>query len=542
MSKSFGWLWVVALWAVGLFAALALQEDYYSRTGPFHDSLSYYRQLASRIEMVQRLPFHEVIGEAFRGSTTAVPWLMASVVGLATRHPQLWMGPVFQAPWILLFMLALYFFFKDGLKQRVLFSVVATLPFVFNIGVFFFNRGWPDFAMDMMSYVALGTGLVFYLWGWETKKRRVWVAAGILLGLSCWWRALDAVYLALILAPCELWRWWVQRKEQPWKESLWMGVPLLVMMGIYLINDFAHLYNYYCVRNVDSLAKLPLEQALGHWNYLWQFKVGGWGVPLLVVFTWRTYQAWQVWGWGFWKKLNVVALWCGVVPLGVLILNGMGLNPFVCFPALFGVVMFLLFPFRGLPAWKVGPIGAALAALFATGALLDGYRSNDEYAGRFPSAQVENMVWRMQAEVKREGLREVSYRICNAGFFDWGVPIFWMVYKQGGYFEKSSVVCDGVKYNTGFFWTKEFIEKIKNKRYDELAAELAKADYFYLLDFSLWERSTQISWANYTLEAYQSEFEEVWKRLKKRPIGETLKISDQEFYQLYRIEGLAKER
>jgi|GEM_PF-2084267 hypothetical protein len=254
------------------------------------------------------------------------------------------MGPALQAPWVLSFLLSLYLYLRKVVCLGGWESSLICSVFILNTGTFFFNRGWPDFGMDFMSYVVLGNGLIFYLWKRKQNHTSLIVLAGLFLGFSCLWRSINIVYVTIMLLPVELYDCLkAQNKKEYVRQFFVLLISFLGTCGWFYFYDWDSLYYYYFVWNKDARAMLPLTVS---WRHFVNLLYGRIGVSALIVCAGFGLGRWienlyrgDKFGW---SKVNWLYLWMGIVPVGFLCLKGAGLNPFVVFPSLFGILLFFL--------------------------------------------------------------------------------------------------------------------------------------------------------------------------------------------------------
>src|SRR5580658_7597716 len=167
MQKQVSWavVTIIALWALSLGLMFWLQQVLYANTGPFYDSASYYSQLGLVFAQTRTNGLAEGIRSGWIGHSSVIPWWeTVGLVEFGVKGFGRWLGPVLQAPWVLMLLLTAYAFFRKAINQTREVALLNVLPFMFIAGVWQYDRGWSDFAMDLMSYVALAIGLIFYLW------------------------------------------------------------------------------------------------------------------------------------------------------------------------------------------------------------------------------------------------------------------------------------------------------------------------------------------------------------------------------------------
>ena len=541
MLKRISWavVAIIVLWAACFWYVLELQRVFYTSTGPYFDSVSYYMQLAWSIEKVHSAGFWRALSGAFVGSNVAIVGVVGSLIGLLTDKPALWMGPAIQAPWILLFWLTLYGYFRRALDQTRLISLLASSLFIINAGMLYFDRGWSDFAMDLMGYVILGNALVFYFWSCHSDRRWPLVAAGLLFGFTTWWRVPDAVYIALILLPLEILRFWKAPSKWAWlKRLLWLAIPAALVAGVFLVPNRTFLHWYYVIMNVDVNAHQPLAQSLRHWEYLWHDRMGTLVVGVLLAwFMVRTLQVLASYrrdrvctplNWGF--------LWCGLVPVGYLIFSGSGPNAYVCFPSVFGLSLFLLFPWKH--NGRLTAIAIAILALLTLGCwgqvLLDSYARHVAGQAELPRAAMEAALSYLTQDAQARHLSRATVAVGYVGFWNAYAWQHMLVYLHSAHIGADGAVC----YQQTTFTPRvhyDWMDAIQSGSPAALDRSFGGLDYIYLLKPSVTGRFTRVRWGD-TSTAFIDRFARaIHQRYTLIPVGAPVVLSDFEQFRLFRL-------
>jgi hypothetical protein len=534
---SWGVAVVVALW-LGLWAfILHLQQLFYQVSGPFYDSASYYAHLSHVLQIVQERGVWAALMEGWRGSTVALPWISGAVIGIFTQQPQLWMGPAIQAPWILSLMLSLYAYLRKVAGQTRLTAIAMILPFVINGGVLFYNRGWSDFSMDLMQYVLLGNALIFYLWTWDSHKRWPWVAAGVFFGLTCLFRSTAAVYIFLIALPIEIYRLWRMPSWQTLRNQLVMAIGCLLTCGWFYVANWQTLYNYYVVWNIDAQAHLPLREALRHWDFLWQMHIGQALWPLMWVWGGlRLGQGVLSYRWQVWRYVNWSILWCGLVPVGFLIVKGAGLNPFVCMPSIFGMILFALWPLRGvrpLPVW--GGIVMTLLTLMALVPVVN--KGIAEHRGGLSWSPRVPQIGATQAlidDAHKNKMTEVVLSVPFVGGFHKDVLEHLWIYQMGGKRASNGVEVEGITFEYRFLWIKSVKEGIIQGDISALKKEAKGVDYVFMQEEDSLADFSRIMY-NPPENLWLDRLLDVWPEQDRQRVGGPWTISPHDRYGLWRI-------
>jgi hypothetical protein len=330
--------------AFGLYA-VALNELFYSRFGPFYDSLSYYNQLALMQGVAQSDGRVAAFFKTAYASTVVYPWL---VFAPFARSMSLFRGigswiQIFAAGWM---QLALFYYFLQVKGRNWVEAFAFSAVFVLIAASFDINGGFSDFRMDMLQYLLFATMLAVYAIARFRKTFWWWALLGLSAGLLCLARATSPIYLAAlfaILATVDFTSDWSNRVGILLRWVL-AGVVVCAVAGWYFIANFRHLYYYYAVWNEAATARNPLSESIQH---LWQIPIhiGGplllalaFVAALLLAFSYREMGAAIV------GKINWRPLLFSAVPLSYLVISGSGVNPFVSIVAVAGLILFLLDP------------------------------------------------------------------------------------------------------------------------------------------------------------------------------------------------------
>jgi hypothetical protein len=329
---------------LGLYA-VTLNELFYSRFGPFYDSLSYYNRLALMQGAAQRSGHVAAFLEGAYASTVVYPWL---VFAPFARSVSLFRGigtwiQIFAAGWM---QLAMFYYFLQ-IKGRPWAEAFAfSAVFVLIAASFDINGGLSDFRMDLLQYLLFATMLAVYA---IARVRNIfwwWALFGLSAGLLCLGRATSPVYLVplfAILATIDFITDWPNRV---WILLRWLlaGIVVCAVAGWYFVSNFRYLYYYYAVWNEAATARNPLSESIGHVGQV-PIHVGRpllWALAfvaaLLLAFSFRDSGAARI------AKINWRPLLFSAVPLSYLVISGSGVNPFVSIVAVAGLIFFLLDP------------------------------------------------------------------------------------------------------------------------------------------------------------------------------------------------------
>jgi hypothetical protein len=331
---------IVLLMSLGMFC-VHLSTLFYQNHGAFFDSLSYNETLL-RVMMAIRAGLPSVAFSSIFESTVALPWLEALLIA-PFAEPSRAIGVWIQTSWIIVTSLTGYVYFRRVIRtDRITATCLSLLPFLIAC-TFSWNGSLSDFRMDYFQYILIGLVLYSYLFALADGRLWVWLLWGVATGLACLARATTPVYIVLIFAPFAMIDLWKGRRTG---RSVFIRysigfVSCVAVCGWFYLKNFSYLYYYYFIWNTAANAKLPLTESFRHTNYLYEH-VGTIGtVMCLLLFSLNVAQAILSRAPFQW---NLRPLWCGIAPLGFLILSGAGLNPFVSETAAFGLILFAISP------------------------------------------------------------------------------------------------------------------------------------------------------------------------------------------------------
>jgi hypothetical protein len=342
-DAALGYVAILAVACAIAAYAIKLNHVYYQHGGPFYDSTSYLSGLSEVMARVHRFGFSTALQQQIGNSTVFMPWLQGMLLSYFCK-PSRTTGILIQAVWLIALSLAVFRYFHSMRRYDAAAALALTLPFIAPACIFFVDGGLSDFRMDLLQYLTLSTGAVFFLSTYENQSKFNWIMSGLFLGISCLCRATSLVYIFITYAPLLGMRFLYSAERKSLIERF---ILLTVLLGItaawFYVANASFLYYYYCVWNTDANAKLPLSLSILHAVCVFRDIGPAWFVFAILVggisiAQWRKKRSN--------KKLSIhwAALWIGLVPCGFLILRGAGLNPFVSMPSVFGLMLFLSAP------------------------------------------------------------------------------------------------------------------------------------------------------------------------------------------------------
>jgi hypothetical protein len=349
---------------LGLYA-VALNTLFYSKYGPFFDSMSYDNTLANIQIDARSDGTLTALSHAIHSSTVVYPWVLFAPFlkfVAASRAVGVWIQ-IFAAACM---QLALVFYFMKVRSRGWAESLAFSCAFLLTPAAFDFNGGIADFRMDLLQYLLLVTVMVTYLIAREHGSRGWWALLGLTVGLLCLGRATSPVYIVPIFAVCAVVDLIVDQQNRADVLLNWLlaGAVATLVAGWFFVANFDHLYYYYVIWNPDANARLPPSESVAHLRFTAQHI----GAPLLVVLAAMAVHSLAQWRrrrtGAAGRSLNWRPLLFSAMPLGYLVLSGSGLNPFVSIVGAGGIIFFLLDPvdahqqppFSTLSAWLAGAL------------------------------------------------------------------------------------------------------------------------------------------------------------------------------------------
>lgn len=339
---------------------VALNEIFYSKFGPFYDSVAYTNGIARIMAIAREDGLLHAIRAASSASTVFLPFMEAAFLGRLTQ-PARWIGTVVQFPPLIAYVMAGYCYFRCLARQPRAVALCFAISLVSFHAVYYWNGGLSDFRMDLVQALAFGASIALYLTIRTRDSLLLWTLLGLVLGAACLYRATLPVYVVLVFVPFLIADFFESPRLALIRAAVCATVAAFVS-GWFFVLNFDHLYYYYVIWNPDANARLPLRESAKHFTFLLQSI----GHPLSIVLVLSVILNLVVHR--SVKGLNWRALWAGLAPVAYLAVSGSGLNPFVCMVAIPGVMLFSLAPFV-VPAGR-DAAGPNLSNCLAVAALL----------------------------------------------------------------------------------------------------------------------------------------------------------------------------
>lgn len=411
------------------WGATRLNARLYATNQPFFDSLSYHATNHRVMIACREQGLLTALGEAFRGETICLPYLLAAIAGLfcePSRHVGIWI----QVAELVVFCWSLWAYFIRVLRVAPWGALFAVAPFFLLRCLFMSNGGLSDYRMDLSLMLLFGTTCLWYLIAVRSTDLWPYVLLGVCCGATCLFRGTAPVYFLLTLGPVLAWDLVFLRSDRRHCLGLGLGGAIAIILSLWFyILKFEQLYYYYFIWNSDANAHLALRESCQHFLFV----AGHIGYPVLYYLV--AFQAVVIWarlrGCGYslpdmfanlrrdFQQLDLRPLWLGIVPALFLTLRGAGLNPFVSMPSVIGICLFGLFPLplgRGLNLnWQMSATLAAVLAVCSAQIATEGW---NEHGGNSPYSMAahQQTLDIMLADAQTTGQSEARFATTHSFF------------------------------------------------------------------------------------------------------------------------------
>ena len=342
---------LLSCYLLGLYCC-QLNRQLYEHQSPAYDSLSYNEKLFRTMTISREHGLAESINAAcFVENTNCLPFLIGAVIAPVVE-PSRMVGIWIQTALLFLFLASL-FNFLFSLRKLTASSALAGC-FVFLAASCFYleNGGLSDFRMDLALFMGFGLTAVWYLSSMERPNDWSFVLLGVSAAICCLFRATAPVYLVISLCPLIAVNLLLSSNRTIKLRGIAIAATIAVVLtGWFYILNFEYLRYYYVDWNTDANAKIPLSQALRH------FKLAGRSVgePILfLLICWwfgvlirvRKKQSLISWiGDSIRDRdIDLRIAWLAIAAIVMMVARRAGLNPFVCMPAVFGMILFFTLP------------------------------------------------------------------------------------------------------------------------------------------------------------------------------------------------------
>lgn len=352
-KKFLTWLSVPLIGSILLgFYCCELNQQLYRHQNPFFDSLSYYEHLFRVMTVSGTDGFFSGIKEgSFNYSTVCLPFIFAAALGDSVE-PNRFVGVWIQVTYLALFQISLFYFLTRIKRLKYPTATLGCLTFLATACLFFSNGGLSDFRMDLGLCLTYGITICWYLAAMAKPSMWHFGLLGFAAALCCLSRATAPIYLFASLAPLAFIEAILMDKRKKKLIGLTVAAILTVAMaGWFFILNFDYLYYYYAVWNTDANAKIPWNEAFLHLK-LTQRCLGNPLIYFIVILQAAVgitaishHQLWTVTK-AAWQDgdIDLRIAWIGISPAALMIARQAGLNPFVCMPAVIGLLLLFLIP------------------------------------------------------------------------------------------------------------------------------------------------------------------------------------------------------
>ena len=275
-----------------------------------------------------------------------------------------------------------------------------------------------------------------------------------------------------------------------------------------------------------------LKQEVRHWEYLFGDRIGAMIRSLQAIWAYRRERVWPHFNWPY--------LWCGLVPVGYLILSGSGPNPYVCFPSMFGIILFLLHPWKSagkLPAMAVGFL--TLLTLWCWGQIfLESYARHLAGQAERPRAAMEAALTSLTQDAHARHLSRATVAIGYVAYWNAYAWQFMLVYLHGAKTTgDSAVVYQDIQYTPRFHY--DWMDAVKSGTTAALDRSFGGIDYIYLLEpraLSIFEKIGRDVGARDASTPYIRDFEAIIRRrYTVVPVSPPITFSVFEQFRLYHL-------
>jgi len=352
-KQSLGWLFLPMIGCVLIgFYCCELNRQLYQHQNPFFDSLSYYERLFRIMTLTETEGFFSGMkAGCFNYTTVCLPFIFAAAIG-DWIEPSRFVGVWIQVLYLTLFQISLFYYLVRIKKLQQSTAALGCLIFLTTACLFFSNGGISDFRMDLGLCLTYGITICWYLAAMERPYLWHFVLFGIAASLCCLSRATAPIYLVTSLAPLALIELIPTKNRNQKLVGLTVAtLTTIALAGWFFILNFDYLYYYYAVWNTDANAKIPWNEAFRHLKLtqrclgnpliyfivILQLGVGITAISKQKLWT-VTKMAWQT------GDIDFRIAWIGISPVVLMIARRAGLNPFVCMPAVVGLLLLFLIP------------------------------------------------------------------------------------------------------------------------------------------------------------------------------------------------------
>ena len=336
---------------MGLYCC-ELNRQLYQHQSPAYDSLSYNEKLFRVMTISQNQGLDESISDAcFSGNTNCLPFVIAAVVAPVVQ-PSRMVGIWIQAGLLFLFLASLFNYLTNIRELSSSSALAGCLVYLAANCVFLEDGGLSDFRMDFALFLGLALTSTWYLSSMERPSDWKFICLGASAAVCCLFRATAPVYLLFSLGPLIAANLLVAPNRAIKLRGIAIAATVTVILaGWFFIFNFEYLKYYYFDWNTDANAKLPLSRALRHFKRAHQsvgepallLLICWWFAVLIRILPKQSLIKWLVDSIRD-RDIDFRIGWLAIAAVVMMVARRAGLNPFVCMPAVFGMVLFFTLP------------------------------------------------------------------------------------------------------------------------------------------------------------------------------------------------------
>jgi len=226
------------------------------------------------------------------------------------------------------------------------------------------------------------------------------------------------------------------------------------------------------------------------------------------------------------------------VPVGYLVLSGAGLNQYVCLTSLFGVLLFLVVPFKAPKAISIWALAilCGMSVWTTVDVMVSGYESQLQMILGCNRGQTELFVNVMTRDAQERKLKNVRFVVCSEARQFSTAWMHLLVYQRGGRFVSGNAEYQGVLYIPVIPWFDERIQHALEANDETVLREyLNSIDYLCIPEpetVALFEAQNP----NYPILPYMRKLIAAAERLEKLTPISIRQGFDKEWFRLYRVE------
>ena len=384
------WLLVFLLICLGVGCyAQMLNVRLYAHDAPFYDSIAYNEAMHTIMRVRREQGVAPALAAACRIHTVFIPNAVAALLPTSI-DPSRAIGVWLQTSELLALLCSVFYYLTRIKNQTACMAVILLSPLLALRCLYVHNGGMSDFRMDLSLFFTFSLTAVWYLIAAETGRKLHYLVLGLCAGLTCLFRATAPVYLIVAIGPLVV----LDMLRTSARRSAWIGLAIAVSAAAaasvwFYVSNFRLLYYYYFIWNKDANAGLSWQESLRHFEFVGG-NMGEWTIRFVLAYYAVLAIQWLLDG--RWLpmvdlrsvrdklvSLDLRLLWLGIGPAALLVLQGAGLNPYVCMPSMFGTLLFALMPFgcaQAISSKRLRMLLGAIAVFCCVATAKEGWREH----------------------------------------------------------------------------------------------------------------------------------------------------------------------